>query len=133
MPEAASKAASPLGSFPFENEGKRSLQKSGAANRSGTSMPRFAHSLSIANLSSLLLKASWVAYVTTSTRSFMRDNYPKLVTTRADPIQRRNGIVHENATDLIGRGWASGQGTLDLHPLESARTGAQLEVELGYP
>ena len=34
----------------------------------------------------------------------MRDNYPKLVTTRADPIQRRNGIIHENVTDLIGQG-----------------------------
>jgi uncharacterized protein len=35
----------------------------------------------------------------------IRDNYPKFVITRADPIQRRNGIVHENVTDLIGRGF----------------------------
>ncbi|WP_321970998.1 ATP-binding protein [Paratractidigestivibacter sp.] len=34
----------------------------------------------------------------------IRDNYPKFVITRADPIQRRNGIIHENVTDLIGQG-----------------------------
>lgn len=34
----------------------------------------------------------------------IRDNYPKFVLTRADPIQHRNGIIHENVTDLIGRG-----------------------------
>ena len=34
----------------------------------------------------------------------IRDNYPKFVITRADPIQRRNGIIHENVTDLIGKG-----------------------------
>ena len=39
----------------------------------------------------------------------IRDNYPKLVITRADPIQRRSGIIHENVTDLIGRGWTSGR------------------------
>ena len=34
----------------------------------------------------------------------IRDNYPKFVITRADPIQHRGGIIHENVTDLIGRG-----------------------------
>ena len=34
----------------------------------------------------------------------IRDNYPKFVITRADPIQRRNGIIHENVTELIGQG-----------------------------
>ena len=34
----------------------------------------------------------------------IRDNYPKFVITRADPIQRRSGIIHENVTDLIGEG-----------------------------
>ncbi len=31
----------------------------------------------------------------------IRDNYPKYVITRNDPIQRRNGIIHKNITDLI--------------------------------
>ena len=34
----------------------------------------------------------------------IRDNYPKFVIARADPIQRRSGIIHQNATDLIGQG-----------------------------
>ena len=34
----------------------------------------------------------------------IRDNCPKFVITRADPIQHRSGIVHENVTDLIGEG-----------------------------
>ena len=34
----------------------------------------------------------------------IRDNYPKFVVTRADPIQRRSGIIHENVTDLTGQG-----------------------------
>ena len=34
----------------------------------------------------------------------IRDNYPKFVITRADPIQHRSGIIHENVTDLIGKG-----------------------------
>jgi hypothetical protein len=34
----------------------------------------------------------------------IRDNYPKFAITRADPIQHRSGILHENATDLIGEG-----------------------------
>lgn len=34
----------------------------------------------------------------------IRDNYPKFVITRNDPIQHRNGIIHENVTDLIGEG-----------------------------
>ena len=42
----------------------------------------------------------------------IRDNYPKFVLTRADPIQRRNGIIHENVTDLIGKG-------LDFGPREA--------------
>ena len=34
----------------------------------------------------------------------IRDNYPKLVLTRADPIQRRSGIIHENVPELIAYG-----------------------------
>ena len=34
----------------------------------------------------------------------IRDNWPKFVITRNDPIQQRNGIVHENVTELIGEG-----------------------------
>lgn len=34
----------------------------------------------------------------------IRDNYPKFVLTRADPIQRRNGIIHENVPELIASG-----------------------------
>lgn len=32
----------------------------------------------------------------------IRDNLPKFVITRGDPIQHRSGIVHENVTELIG-------------------------------
>ena len=34
----------------------------------------------------------------------IRDNYPKFIITRNDPIQHRNGIIHENVTELIGEG-----------------------------
>lgn len=34
----------------------------------------------------------------------IRDNYPKFVITRSDPIQHRNGIIHENVAELIGEG-----------------------------
>ena len=34
----------------------------------------------------------------------IRDNWPKFVITRGDPIQHRSGIVHENVTELIGEG-----------------------------
>lgn len=34
----------------------------------------------------------------------IRDNRPKSVITRGDPIQHRGGIVHENVTELIGEG-----------------------------
>lgn len=34
----------------------------------------------------------------------IRDNRPKSVITRSDPIQHRGGIVHENVTELIGEG-----------------------------
>ncbi|MDO4437782.1 MAG: ATP-binding protein [Coriobacteriaceae bacterium] len=34
----------------------------------------------------------------------IRDNWPKFVITRNDPIQHRSGIVHENVTELIGNG-----------------------------
>ena len=34
----------------------------------------------------------------------IRDNWPKFVITRGDPIQHRGGIVHENVTELIGEG-----------------------------
>lgn len=34
----------------------------------------------------------------------IRDNYPKFVLTRNDPVQHRSGIIHENITELIGEG-----------------------------
>lgn len=34
----------------------------------------------------------------------IRDNYPKFIITRNDPIQHRSGIIHENVTELIGEG-----------------------------
>lgn len=34
----------------------------------------------------------------------IRDNWPKFVITRSDPIQHRSGIVHENVTELVGEG-----------------------------
>ena len=34
----------------------------------------------------------------------IRDNWPKFVITRNDPIQHRSGIVHENVAELIGEG-----------------------------
>ena len=34
----------------------------------------------------------------------IRDNDPKFVLTRADPIQRRSGIIHENVPELIASG-----------------------------
>lgn len=34
----------------------------------------------------------------------IRDNYPKFVITRNDPVQHRSGIIHENITELIGDG-----------------------------
>ena len=38
----------------------------------------------------------------------IRDNRPKFVITRSDPIQHRGGIVHKNVTELIGEGRAFG-------------------------
>lgn len=38
-----------------------------------------------------------------SGNEIIRDNYPKFVLTRNDPIQHRSGIIHENLTDLIGQ------------------------------
>ena len=34
----------------------------------------------------------------------IRDNYPKYILTRNDPIQRRNGILHMNLPDFMKRG-----------------------------
>ena len=34
----------------------------------------------------------------------IRDNYPKFVLTRAYPMQRRSGIIHENVPELIAGG-----------------------------
>ena len=48
----------------------------------------------------------------------IRDNWPKFVITRNDPIQHRGGIVHENVTELIGEGRTFGL----------AREGVQMEV-----
>ena len=46
----------------------------------------------------------------------IRDNWPKFVITRSDPIQYRNGIVHENVTELIGEGWMFGVKQRDASP-----------------
>ena len=40
----------------------------------------------------------------------IHDNYPKFVLTRADPIQRRGGIIHENVPELIASGLDFGPG-----------------------
>lgn len=40
----------------------------------------------------------------------IRDNYPKFVLTRNDPIQKRNGIIHENLPDFMRQGSAFGYG-----------------------
>lgn len=48
----------------------------------------------------------------------IRDNWPKFVITRNDPIQHRSGIVHENVTELIGEGRTFGL----------TREGVQMEV-----
>lgn len=34
----------------------------------------------------------------------IKDNYPKYVITRSDPVQHRNGIIHKNMTDLMRNG-----------------------------
>lgn len=34
----------------------------------------------------------------------IKDNYPKYVLTRCDPIQHRNGIIHKNLPDLMKGG-----------------------------
>lgn len=34
----------------------------------------------------------------------IKDNYPKYVLTRSDPIQHRNGIIHKNMPDLMKNG-----------------------------
>ena len=34
----------------------------------------------------------------------IKDNYPKYVLTRNDPIQHRNGIIHKNLPDLMKNG-----------------------------
>ncbi|MBR4322820.1 hypothetical protein [Treponema sp.] len=34
----------------------------------------------------------------------IKDNYPKYVLTRSDPIQHRNGIIHKNMPDLMQNG-----------------------------
>ena len=34
----------------------------------------------------------------------IRDNYPKFVLTRSDPIQKRNGIIHENLPGFMNQG-----------------------------
>ena len=34
----------------------------------------------------------------------IRDNYPKYILTRNDPIQSRNGIIHRNMPDFMGNG-----------------------------
>ena len=34
---------------------------------------------------------------------YKRDNYPKFILTRNDPIQKRNGILHANLPDFMAR------------------------------
>ena len=34
----------------------------------------------------------------------IKDNYPKYVLTRNDPIQNRNGIIHKNLPELMEKG-----------------------------
>ena len=33
-----------------------------------------------------------------------RDNYPKYILTRSDPIQQRNGIIHRNLPEFMREG-----------------------------
>ena len=33
-----------------------------------------------------------------------RDNYPKYILTRNDPIQQRNGIIHRNLPEFMREG-----------------------------
>lgn len=44
------------------------------------------------------------ALISTCSLLDIGDNWPKFVITRSDPIQYRNGIVHENVTELIEEG-----------------------------
>lgn len=46
----------------------------------------------------------------------IRDNWPKFVIARSDPIQRRGGIVHENVTNLIGEGRTFGLARVSVLP-----------------
>lgn len=79
----------------------------------------------------------------------IRDNWPKFVITRSDPIQRRGGIVHENVTELIGEGRTFGlarralrrgqttrkfllPASLYSYPLHSLRGTACHEAELRF-
>jgi len=34
----------------------------------------------------------------------IRDNYPKYILTRNDPIQQRNGIIHRNLPEFMREG-----------------------------
>ena len=34
----------------------------------------------------------------------IKDNYPKYILTRADPIQKRNGIIHKNMGEMMRKG-----------------------------
>mgnify|MGYP004446233653 CR=1 FL=1 len=34
----------------------------------------------------------------------IRDNYPKFLITRSDPVQRRGGVIHVNLNDVIEQG-----------------------------
>lgn len=34
----------------------------------------------------------------------IKDNFPKYILTRSDPIQHRNGIIHKNMSELMKNG-----------------------------
>ena len=38
----------------------------------------------------------------------IRDNYPKYILTRNDPIQKRNGIIHANLPEFMRDGMSAG-------------------------
>lgn len=67
----------------------------------------------------------------------IRDSYPKFVLTRADPIQRRSGIIHENVPELIAGGprlWRESFMSIERGPLAREETrGSQLTlIDMGF-
>lgn len=58
-----------------------------------------------------------------------KDNYPKFVLTRDDPIQRRNGIYHANIADFMsmGKGFTDG---LYMGPFEELPYGYEYGIDM---